>query len=296
MNNADTEEILRRDIKRINGKLNDILPQENNLPVSLHGAMRYSTLGGGKRIRGILCLWSHEICGQRNPDSALRAACAIELLHSYTLIHDDLPTLDNDDIRRGQPSCHVKYGPAIALLAGDALQALAFETLLGCDDEAPDYVIRAARILARSGGSCHLVGGQVADIENEGTPPSAEKVDFIHSNKTAELIAASLSIGAVLSDGKDDSGKRMHQIGKKVGLAFQIIDDLIDLEGDTEIVGKALRKDAPRGKITYPAVYGVNESKHKARELVQEAIKDLREYSGTANLEFIFNRILTRIN
>jgi len=126
--------------------------------------------------------------------------------------------------------------------------------------------------------------------------PSAKKVDFIHSNKTAELIAASLSIGAVLSDGKDDNREKMYQIGKKVGLAFQIIDDLIDLEGDTEIVGKALRKDEQKGKITFPAVYGVRESKNKAQELVQEAVKNLREYSNTANLEFIFNKILTRIN
>ncbi|MCD6380204.1 polyprenyl synthetase family protein, partial [bacterium] len=134
MNKIDSEKILRYDLKRINAKLDDILPPDNQPPISLHRAMRYSTLGGGKRVRGLLCLYSHEINGQRYPDSALRAACAIELLHTYTLIHDDLPSLDNDDIRRGQPSCHIKYGPAIAILAGDALQALAFETLLGCNE------------------------------------------------------------------------------------------------------------------------------------------------------------------
>jgi geranylgeranyl diphosphate synthase type II len=207
-----------------------------------------------------------------------------------------LPSLDNDDIRRGQPSCHIKYGPAIAILAGDALQTLAFETLLGCNEAPYDYVIRAARILSRSAGSSHLVGGQVADIENEGTSPSREKVNFIHSNKTAELIAASLSIGAVLSNGKEDSINKMHQIGRKIGLAFQIIDDLLDIEGDTEIVGKVLRKDAQRGKITYPAVYGVKESKKQARELIQEAIGKISEYPDKTNLEFLFNQILTRIN
>jgi geranylgeranyl diphosphate synthase type II len=296
MNKIDSEKVLKHDVKRINDKLDDILPQDNQPPVSLHRAMRYSTLGRGKRVRGLLCLYSHEINGQGHPVSALRAACAIELLHTYTLIHDDLPSLDNDDIRRGQPSCHIKYGPAIAILAGDALQTLAFETLLGCNEAPYDYVIRAARILSRSAGSSHLVGGQVADIENEGTSPSREKVNFIHSNKTAELIAASLSIGAVLSNGKEDSINKMHQIGRKIGLAFQIIDDLLDIEGDTEIVGKVLRKDAQRGKITYPAVYGVKESKKQARELIQEAIGKISEYPDKTNLEFLFNQILTRIN
>ena len=295
MNRIDPEYALRRDVKRINEKINSILPPDNQKPISLHRAMRHSTLSGGKRIRGLLCLWSHEVNGQRYPASALKAACAIELLHTYTLIHDDLPSLDDDDIRRGKPSCHIKYGPAVAILAGDALQTLAFETLVGCEEAPYENIIRAARILSRSAGSYHLVGGQVADIESEGSSLSPEKVEFIHSNKTAELIAASLSIGAILSEGEGEKRKKMYQIGKKIGLAFQIVDDLIDLEGDAEIVGKALRKDAQKGKVTYPAVYGIEGSKRQARKLVREAINGLKNYSDTVKLEFLFNRILKRI-
>ncbi len=295
MNRIDPEYALRRDVKRINEKINSILPPDNQKPISLHRAMRHSTLSGGKRIRGLLCLWSHEVNGQRYPASALKAACAIELLHTYTLIHDDLPSLDDDDIRRGKPSCHIKYGPAVAILAGDALQTLAFETLVGCEEAPYENIIRAARILSRSAGSYHLVGGQVADIESEGASLSPEKVEFIHSNKTAELIAASLSIGAILSEGEGEKRKKMYQIGKKIGLAFQIVDDLIDLEGDAEIVGKALRKDAQKGKVTYPAVYGIEGSKRQARKLVREAINGLKNYSDTVKLEFLFNRILKRI-
>jgi geranylgeranyl diphosphate synthase type II len=295
MNRPDPEYALRRDAKRINEKLNSILPSESHKPISLHRAMRHSVLCGGKRIRGLLCLWSHEVNGQRYPASALKAACAIELLHTYTLIHDDLPSLDDDDIRRGKPSCHIKYGPAIAILAGDALQALAFETLVGCEEAPYENTIRAARILSRSAGSCHLVGGQVADIESEGSYLSREKVEFIHSNKTAELIAASLSIGALLSKGEGEDSKNMYQIGKKIGFAFQIVDDLIDLEGDAEIVGKALRKDAQKGKVTYPAVYGIEGSRKKAGKLVQEALDGLKNYPDTFKLEFLFNRILKRI-
>jgi len=269
MNRTDPEYALRHDAKRINEKLNSILPSESHKPISLHRAMRHSVLCGGKRIRGILCLWSHEVNGQRYPASALKAACAIELLHTYTLIHDDLPSLDDDDIRRG--------------------------TLVGCEEAPYENIIRAARILSRSAGSCNLVGGQVADIESEGSYLSREKVEFIHSNKTAELIAASLSIGAILSKGEGEDRKNMYQIGKKIGLAFQIVDDLIDLEGDAEIVGKALRKDAQKGKVTYPAVYGIEDSRKKAGKLVQEALDGLKNYPDTVKLEFLFNRILKRI-
>lgn len=295
MSRTDPETILKLDLKRINSKLNEILPRETHPPSSLHRAMRYSTLGGGKRIRGLLCLWSHKINGNKYPASALAASCSIELLHAYTLIHDDLPSLDDDDVRRGQPSCHIKYGPAIAILAGDALQALAFETMLGCEKPPAEYILNAARILSKSAGSYHLVGGQVADIESEGLPASEEKVEFIHLNKTAELIAASLSVGAVISGGKGENSKRMHKIGRKIGFAFQIVDDLIDIEGNTQIAGKALRKDAERGKMTYPAVHGISESKKHARRLTEEALDELMVYKDIDNLKFLFEKILQRV-
>lgn len=278
---------------KIEGRLDELMPRSGEAPASLHEAMRYSTLGGGKRIRGILCIESHRIFGDPHPEAALDAACAIEMLHAYTLIHDDLPSLDDDDMRRGKPSCHVRFGQAVAILAGDALQALAFEVISKCS--APgDLALEAVRMLSWSAGSRYLVGGQVADIEGEGTEATEESVTFIHSRKTAQLISASLGIGATLARADDDNCAKMIEAGRRVGFAFQIIDDILDIEGSEQAVGKGLRKDSKKGKITHPAFFGVERSREVARELISEAVAQIQELGDRGYLQRIFEIILER--
>jgi geranylgeranyl diphosphate synthase type II len=299
MNRADGDksydEMLDRDRERINARLEELLPDAGERPESLHQAMRHSTLSGGKRLRGLLCLSAHRLFGDPRPDAALDASCALELLHTYTLIHDDLPSLDDDDVRRGKPSCHVAYGEAVALLAGDALQALAFETLAGCG-AAPEDTVRCIGLLARTAGSLFLVGGQVADLEGEGGKPDEDSVAFIHMRKTAELIAASLELGAIIAGAGEARVLEMERIGRNVGLAFQIVDDLLDLEGNEQNVGKGLRKDSKRGKITHPACYGAVRSREIARGLIRESIDGIGRIGDREYLQHLFELILERVS
>ncbi|MGD1047568.1 MAG: polyprenyl synthetase family protein [Candidatus Krumholzibacteriaceae bacterium] len=281
--------------RAVEERLAAILPPEGEPPESLHGAMRYATIGGGKRIRAALCLGAHGLCGDPFPDGALEAGCAIECLHAYTLIHDDLPALDDDDVRRGKPSCHKRYGEAIAILAGDALQALAFESLARCAAP-PANVAEAVRILGRAAGSRFLVGGQVADVEAVGSEQTEELVGFIHSRKTAELIAASLSIGAALAGSSERTRTEIHDIGRAAGLAFQIVDDILDVEGSAEKVGKALRKDGKKGKITYPASFGIERSRETAGGLIAEAARRIRGLGDEGYLQYLFSLIAERLS
>jgi geranylgeranyl pyrophosphate synthase len=286
---------LSSDRDSINARLDELLPGADEPPASLHRAMRHATLGGGKRLRGILCLETHRLFGDPWPQAALDAACALEMLHAYTLIHDDLPALDDDEMRRGKPACHVEFGEAGAILAGDALQALAFEVLSGCG--APEgAVLTAVRILSKAAGSRFLVGGQAADIESEGRKPTEEMVEFIHTRKTAELMAASMMLGAVLAGAAGEKRDEIHSTGRNVGLAFQIVDDLLDIEGSEEAVGKGLRKDTKRGKITHPACYGVKESRAAAESLLDEAGENVRKLGDRGHLQQIFTLILRRIS
>jgi len=293
MTGADFGKRLAEDRRAVDDRLAAILPDESEAPASLHGAMRYATLGGGKRLRAVLCLGGQRLCGDAHPDGALDAACAIECLHAYTLVHDDLPAIDNDDLRRGKPSCHRRYGEAVAVLAGDALQALAFDILSHA--AAPSgNVAEAVGILARAAGSRYLVGGQVADIEGEKAAPTEERVRFIHARKTAELIAASLSVGAAIAGAPERTRTEMHQIGRAAGLAFQIVDDILDLTGSTEEVGKALRKDEKRRKITYPAHFGVQGSRETARRLIADATQRIRELGDDGYIQHLFALIAER--
>lgn len=291
--NVDFEARFAGDRRAVEERLAAILPPESEPPESLHGAMRYATIGGGKRIRAVLCLGAHRLCGDPFPDGALEAGCAIECLHAYTLIHDDLPALDNDDVRRGKPSCHKRYGEAIAILAGDALQALAFESLGRCGAP-PANVAEAIRILGRAAGSRFLVGGQAADVEAVGRDGTEELVRFIHSRKTAELIAASLSIGAALAGSPERTRTEIHDIGRAAGLAFQIIDDILDVEGSAEKVGKTLRKDDKRGKITYPACFGIERSRETAGRLIADAARRIRGLGDEGYLRYLFSLIAER--
>ncbi|MCX5753905.1 MAG: polyprenyl synthetase family protein [Candidatus Krumholzibacteria bacterium] len=281
------------DRRAVEERLAVVLPRADEEPVSLHGAMRYATVAGGKRIRAILCLAGHRLCGDPHREAALDAGCAIECLHAYTLIHDDLPALDNDDIRRGKPSCHKAYGEAVAVLAGDALLTLAFEILARCGVPA-EPVLESVRILSRAAGSRYLVGGQVADLEGEGLEPTEERVRFIHCRKTAELIGASLSIGAALAGAERKKVLEIHGIGRSAGLAFQIIDDILDIEGSAERAGKALRKDAKRKKITYPAHFGIGVSRETAGRLIADGVRAMEALGDDGYVGHIFSLIVAR--
>ena len=294
--NNDFSSRLKSTAKMVEERLDILLPPESELPVSLHKAMRYSTLQGGKRLRAILCIWAHRLAGNSYPEEALDAACAIECLHAYTLIHDDLPSIDDDKLRRGLPSCHIRFGEAVALLAGDALQALAFE-ILSREGQVPDENrIYAVGILSRAAGSRMLVGGQVADLEGEGRKPTEDLVTFIHNRKTAELISASMSVGTAVETIEPKMLEEIADIGRKAGLAFQIVDDLLDLEGDASVVGKGLRKDHKRGKITWPASYGIARSRETARSLIDECKSRIHALGDDGYLEKLFEYILERIS
>lgn len=279
----------------INRRLGEVLPPSTEPPASLHEAMRYTTLGGGKRLRGILCRAAHRLFGDPYPEGALDAACALECLHAYTLIHDDLPALDDDETRRGKPSCHVRFDEATAILAGDALQALAFQILAGARAPA-DSVLRSVRMLSETAGSLYLVGGQVADLEGERQESTPEKVEFIHLRKTAQLISASVGIGACLAGVVDTGLETILEAGRSAGFAFQIADDILDVEGREDLVGKALRKDMKKGKITHPACYGVEGSRRVAVELIGESIERVRKLGDEGYLGQLFSLIIERVS
>lgn len=291
----DLERRIAGDRSLIETRMDELLADDET-PASLLGAMRYSALGGGKRIRGIFCLEAHRLFGDPYPGDALRAACALEYLHAYTLIHDDLPALDDDDTRRGRPSCHVEFGEATAILAGDALQAHAFETLSGCGEAPADRVLAAVRILSRTAGPRLLVGGQAADLEAEGAVPDRETVLFIHRRKTGALIAASLGVGAILAGCAGEPLGKLLRAGDEIGLAFQIADDLLDLAGSEREVGKGLRKDAKKGKMTWPSCCGQAASRETARELVSTAIGRVEALGDARYLECLFRLVVDRVS
>lgn len=242
-------------------------------PARLREAMRYSVFGGGKRLRPVLVLLACDACSGM-VDKAIPAACAVEMLHTYSLIHDDLPAMDDDEYRRGQPTCHRKFDVATAILAGDALQALAFEVL--CDLKPSSVAIRCVRELSVAAGTTGMVGGQIDDLN----PPSArgnlEWVQSLHSRKTGALLLACLRMGGAVAEATEEQTAALSEYGRRVGLAFQIADDLLDVEGDPQRMGKGSGKDTVAGKFTYPGLLGVEESRRLARELVQEAVEHLR--------------------
>jgi len=259
---------IEEDRLTVDAALERLLPAETAPPSSIHTAMRYSVFAGGKRIRPILCLETARIfAGDVNP--ALHPACAIEFIHTYSLIHDDLPALDNDDLRRGKPTCHKKFGEAIAILAGDALLTLAFETI----GATPAAAERRAAILTE---------GQVADIEAEGKPIDPQMLEYIHRSKTAALIRASITAGALCAGTSSEDVARLRRFGEAIGWAFQVTDDILDVEESSAALGKTAGKDMAQQKATYPAVYGLERSHHIANDLATKAIAELAPYTGRA--------------
>ncbi|MEC9019071.1 MAG: farnesyl diphosphate synthase [Nitrospinota bacterium] len=271
--------------KLIDEQMLSFLPQGKTYPESIHEAMRYSLLAGGKRLRPVLVMAAAEAVGvDRN--TILPFAVAVELIHTYTLIHDDLPSLDNDDLRRGKPTNHKVFGEAIAILAGDALLTQAFIIMTraaGMETVPPDCILKATHEMAGALGSTGMIGGQVVDLESEGKKINSETLEYIHIYKTGFLIRACIRCGGILSQATKGQLSSLSSFGAHIGLAFQIIDDILDITGDQEKLGKDIGSDLTKNKATYPALYGLEESKRKAEELVEESIDCLNEFDDRAD-------------
>jgi geranylgeranyl diphosphate synthase type II len=263
-------EYLAQQQRLVDAELDRLVPPESTAPETIHRAMRYSLFAGGKRIRPILCLEAAYAVSDAT-DGVAAAACSLELIHTYSLIHDDLPALDNDDYRRGKLTNHKVFGDAMAILAGDALLTLAFQVLA----ELPVPGDRRARLVAElataAGTVGGMIGGQVADLEGEGKPPNAELLETIHRAKTGALLRASLRLGAIYAGAGDAQFAALSCYGEHMGLAFQIVDDILDVEESSEALGKTAGKDAQQQKITFPAVYGLEASRQMAEEECQRA-------------------------
>ncbi|MCE5185618.1 MAG: polyprenyl synthetase family protein [Planctomycetaceae bacterium] len=272
------------EMSALTGKtLDRLLQEQTEIPTRLKNAMEYMLQSGGKRVRSALVLWScRMISGQINHD-ALTAAAAIEMVHTYSLIHDDLPAMDNDDLRRGKPSCHKQFDEATAILAGDALLTLAFE-VLASEIKNPAMAVRMIRTLAEAAGPSGMIAGQVADMEGPHVNGSMAQLEYIHMNKTAEMFAASAALGAIAGNASDAQIAAMLEYGMKIGLGFQIADDLLDLTATAEQLGKTAGKDEQQGKLTYPALVGVEKSRQIFQRLTTEAVDALQMFNSRADI------------
>jgi geranylgeranyl diphosphate synthase type II len=274
------QDTLEQGQRMIDAALEKLLPPATQRPESIHQAMRHSVFAGGKRLRPVLCLEAARMIAGRLPSGIEDLGSALEMLHTYSLIHDDLPALDNDDLRRGKPTCHVVFGEAIAILAGDALQTQAYEVLsrLQCPAEAR---VRIIEEIARGTGTVDgMIGGQVKDLEAERQTPDAATLEYIHRSKTGALITASLATGAIYAGGSHAEVQRLRDFGRAIGLAFQIADDVLDVTQSSEQLGKTAGKDAASEKATYPALFGIDESLKKADALVTSGCNALESFGA----------------
>ena len=291
----DIKALIKNGVELTEARLNELLPGENVAPVTLHKAMRYSVFAGGKRIRPLLCLEAaRAVCGDAEP--ALNAACALEVLHTYTLIHDDLPSMDNDDLRRGRPTNPKVFGEGIAILAGDALLTEAFAMLAQVPANERYGVREYVAELAYQTGSLTLVGGQVLDLEGEGRSLSVDELRAIHNGKTTALITAAVRLGAMAANATPEQLEALTTYGRCLGLAFQIIDDILDVTSTPEVLGKSIGKDAAVAKVTYPALVGMEAARAEARELTEKgrAVLDIfppeRREALLAISDYLLNR------
>ena len=267
----------------VDAALNNYLPGEDMLPASLHQAMRYAVMAGGKRVRPILMMAA---CDAVGGDSmrVMPAACAMEMIHTYSLIHDDLPAMDDDDFRRGRPTCHKVYGEALAILAGDALLTEAFILMsrLGEQSVAPETICQVVHTIARCAGSKGMVGGQVVDMDSEGKTIDLATLEYIHTHKTGALILASVQSGALIGGASPAEQEALTRYAQAIGLAFQVADDILDIVGDQQLLGKDVGSDEARGKATYPALLGLEGARQRARELRDVALKALDGFDEKA--------------
>src|SRR6266446_6354188 len=265
----------------VDAALERLLPAQTAPPSSVHTAMHYSVFAGGKRIRPILCLETARILTS-DVTPALHPACALEFIHTYSLIHDDLPALDNDDLRRGKPTCHKKFGEALAILAGDALLTLAFETISATLAPSERCVSILSEVASAAGTINGMVGGQVADVEAEGKDVTPELLEYIHRSKTAALIRASILSGAIAGGASQADQDRLRTFGGLIGWAFQVTDDILDVEESSSALGKTAGKDQAQQKATYPALFGLKKSHDFARELAAQAMGALETFGARA--------------
>ncbi|MDA8421758.1 MAG: polyprenyl synthetase family protein [Nitrospiraceae bacterium] len=295
----DIKAYLTKKKELVDKALEKLVPPAKLFPISVHEAMRYSLFAGGKRVRPVLAIAAAEALGARTAD-LLPVAGSLELIHTYSLIHDDLPAMDNDDLRRGRPTCHKVYGEAVAILAGDGLLNMAFEVL---SDPRRLKAVPAGRLVAiikeisTASGVFGMVGGQVVDMESEGKDVDFPTLEYIHTHKTGALIRASVRTGALYAK----AGKRqfiaLSRYGELVGLAFQITDDILDITGTQEMIGKDVGSDIKKGKKTFPSFYGLEESRTRAHEVVDKAVQSLREFDRKADpLRELAKYIVNRVN
>jgi geranylgeranyl diphosphate synthase, type II len=280
----DLDAYLQDRVAQIDRALEQRLPGENILPASLHQAMRYSVFAGGKRLRPILMIAACEAVGGEM-QQVVAAACAMEMIHTYSLVHDDLPAMDNDDFRRGRPTNHRIFGEATAILCGDALLTEAFRLLAEeglRQGGSADKMLQVIEVIARYAGSQGMVGGQVVDMESEGTAVDFPTLEYIHTHKTGGLILASVQVGALLGGGTEEQIKAINRFGAAAGLAFQIADDILDVTGNHIELGKSVGSDQVRGKATYPGLLGLAESREKASELCDLAVEALNPLGEAA--------------
>lgn len=301
MNKVLFEREISEKAKLVDKALNMLLPLQSDVPEQIHQAMRYSVFAGGKRLRPILVLASAEAVGG-NADAVLPAACAMEMIHTYSLIHDDLPAMDNDDYRRGKLTNHKVFGEAMAVLAGDALLTLAFEVITDINSFTvskvpPELLIKVIQEVAVAAGSKGMIGGQAVDILSENRKVDKSVLKYIHIHKTGALFRASVRCGAILGGGTEQQICKLTEYAENLGLAFQITDDILDVEGESQKLGKAVGSDERQKKCTYPSIFGLEESKRFARETIERAVLCLNHFGHTADiLRFIATRLINRDN
>jgi geranylgeranyl diphosphate synthase type II len=308
---SQVKELLKGGAALTDQALERLLPGPDTLPHSIHRAMRHSTFAGGKRLRPILCMEAARMVAGTLPEGVADLGAALEMLHTYSLIHDDLPALDNDDLRRGQPTCHVVFGEATAILAGDALQTLAFQTIGNLPAPAATIVavLREVALAVGTGAgrvrdldtgiAPGMIGGQVMDIEGEGVKPTAALVEAIHRAKTGALITVSIVSGGLYGSThpSEDTIARLRIFGEKAGLAFQIVDDVLDMTQDSAQLGKTAGKDTATDKATWPAVYGIDQSIRDAEQLIADAFEALAPFGeAAAPLKALAQYLTTRTN
>jgi len=286
------KDYLEKCSKAVEEALDEILPKDTQYPQTIHKLMRYSTFAGGKRIRPALVFAANEACGGKFANkNACLAGSAIEMLHTFSLIHDDLPCMDDDDLRRGRPTAHKVFGEGIAVLGGDALAIFAYEIMARIGN------VKIIEEISKALGTNGMIGGQVVDIESEGKKVGIETVEYIHKNKTAALLRASVIIGALIADADEKTLAALSEYGDAVGLAFQVVDDVLDIISTTEELGKDAGSDAENEKATYPAVVGLEKSKEYAKELTAKAKKAILHFGERAQtLEKIADYLESRIN
>ena len=281
---VDAAGYMKRWAGRVEETLDRLVPETGGEPPEMFKIMRYSLFAGGKRLRPILCVAGAEAVGGE-PEAILPAACALECIHTYSLIHDDLPAMDDDDFRRGNPTSHKVFGDAAAILGGDGLLTLAFEMMTGAEmarAAGAERTIEAIKVLADAAGAVGMVGGQLLDLRAGGRVKEPSELVEIHRRKTGAMIRASVYMGGLLGGGGDGQMAALSRYGERAGLAFQIVDDILDVEGDAELMGKSTGSDAAQDKATYPALHGLEASKEMAREVVDEAIGALSAFPDGA--------------